>query len=143
MYYCSSIEDFVNSAPNTQREDLSISCDTLKKSYVDLSDNLTILMSAQTSATSASRQVAAIKSTLETVIQQVCVSSGPSGAVTCDTLTRLLNTLKSLGSSGNSPLSAITVPLQVGTQSRDAIVDMLRKYKCCSFEPEGTTFPWC
>jgi len=145
MYYCSSIDDFVNTVQDTERSDLSTSCDTLKKSYVDLSNNLTILMSAQTSALTTSSQVSAIQATLETVIEKICASSASGGSTNakCNDLTRLLNVLKSVGSSGSSPFSAITTPLQVGTQSRDNLIEMLRKYKCCSLEAPGTVFPWC
>ena len=148
MYYCSSIDEFVNSVEDTERTDLSTSCDTLKKSYFDLSNNLTILMSAQTSATSTSAQVSAIETTLETIIGQICPTSGASGtaSASCTDLNRLLSILKSTvssNSSGSSPLSAITTPLRVGTQSRDNLIGMLSKYKCCSLEAPGTTYPWC
>ena len=142
MYYCSSIDDFINTVLDAKRENLSTSCDTLKKSYVDLSDNLTILMSAQTSATSATEQISVIETTLETVISDICSTGGSPSSATCTTLNRLLTLLRSTQSGGTS-LSSITIPLQVGVQSRDNVVDMLRKYKCCSFEPEGTTYPWC
>ena len=145
MYYCTSIPDFVKLVEDTQRTDLSTSCDTLMKSYFDLSNNLSILMGAQMSANTVIGQVNAIKATLETVITTFCeTKTDDSGVATCSTLTRLLGLLDSTENSGSGgPFSSIATPVQVGVQSRDTLIAMLSRYKCCSLQPEGTTYPWC
>ena len=141
MYYCSSIDDFKNSVQDSGREDLTISCDTLLKSYLDLSNNLTVLMDAQTSATTAAGQINAIEKTLQKVITDVCATSGSSGTA-CTNLNTYLLALQSNIASGGAG-SSILSPINVGIQSRDSIVKLLKEYQCCSLEPGQTEYPWC
>jgi len=140
MYYCSSIDDFKNGVEDSGRTDLATSCDTLTKSYFDLSDNLTILKDAQTSSTTVAGQVNAIEQTLKAVIAQVCATSGSTGTACTNLNTYLLALQSNIASGGGS---SILSPINVGLQSRDALIKILKEYQCCSLHPGQTDYPWC
>jgi hypothetical protein len=75
MYYCQSVDEVMNQEEETVRSNYSTSCDTLTKSYFDLSNNLTVLMSAKSTAQKSAMQTAGIEMTLRSVIEKMC---GPS-----------------------------------------------------------------
>ena len=145
MYYCQTYTDAMNQAADTQRTDFSTSCDSMTKAYIDLSNNLTTLMSAKMTAQNASLQVAAMVTTLQSVIQQMCGtgsgSSSGSSSATCNALRTQLAALNSNINSGSGTLSGVLTPIGVATSSRDKLITLLRDMKCC---PVGeTSYPWC
>jgi len=144
MYYCQSYSDAINQVESTQRTDFSKSCDSMTKAYMDLSDNLTSLLSATTTAQNASVQVAAMQMVLESVIDKMCGSSGSSGSsrsATCNSLRTQLMALKSNINSGSGAVQGVLSPINIATSSRDKLIRLLRDMKCC---PVGDTgYPWC
>jgi hypothetical protein len=144
MYYCQTVTEARNEVPNTERVDYSTSCDSMTKAYLDLNDNLTTLLSAQTTAQTASAQTAAIQITLQGIIQQLCGASGSSGSSSlsmCNTLRTQLAALSSNINSGSGAISGVLSPISVATSSRDNLITLLHTMKCC---PAGQTqYPWC
>ena len=145
MYYCQTVADAINEVDDTGRTDYSATCDTMTKAYFDLSNNLTTLMSAQTTAQNSSIQVAAIQTTLESIIQRMCGSGSGSGSgsssPTCSSLRTQLAALNSNINSGSGNLSGVLTPIGVATASRDKLITLLRDIKCCP--PGQTDYPWC
>lgn len=144
MYYCQTYSDAINQVEDTQRTDFSKSCDSMTKAYMDLSDNLTSLLSASTTAQNAAVQVAAMQTVLESVIDKMCGSSGSSGSstsATCSALRTQLMALKSNINSGSGAVQGVLSPINIATSSRDKLIRLLRDMKCC---PVGDTgYPWC
>jgi hypothetical protein len=142
MYYCQSVSDAINQVDDTGRTDYSTSCDSMTKAYFDLSNNLTTLLSAKTTARNASAQTAAIQITLQTVVDQLCGAGSSSGSSpTCSSLRTQLAALSSNINSGSGAISGILSPITVATSSRDNLVTLLRAMKCC---PAGENlYPWC
>ena len=140
MYYCQSVSEAKNEVADTGRTDFSTSCDSMTKAYLDLSNNLTTLLSARTTAHTASAQTAAIEITLKSVVEKLCDSS-QSGTPLCNTLRTQLAALSSNINSGSGGISGILSPIAVGASSRDNLITLLRDMKCC---PVGETqYPWC
>jgi len=142
MYYCQTVTEARNEIANTGGATHSVSCDSMTRAYLDLSNNLTTLLSAQSSARNASAQSAAIQITLKGVVEQLCGSSGSSGSSSlCNTLRTQLASLSSNINSGSGALSGVLSPIAVAASSRDNLVTLLRDMKCC---PAGQTqYPWC
>jgi hypothetical protein len=143
MYYCQSYTEAINQLDDGQRTDYSTSCDSMKKAYIDLSNNLTTLLSAKTTAQNASAQMAAIEITLQSVIGQMCGTGSGSGSssTTCNSLRTQLASLNSNINSGSGAISGVLSPISVATSSRDNLIKLLRGMKCC---PAGETgYPWC
>jgi hypothetical protein len=129
MYYCQSVDDHANAVPDTQPENYKITCDNLTKAYLDLSNNLTILMEAKTTATDTSAHTAAIEATLRSVIGQMCGSTG-SGGSSCTSLWTYLNALNTNIGSGTGGVSGILNPINVAVSSQNSLRAMLTDMKC-------------
>jgi len=129
LYYCQSMEDTINQVTDTQPENYKITCDNLTKAYLDLSNNLTILMEAKTTATTSSVQVAAIEVTLRSVIGQMCGSTGSRGS-SCTSLWTYLNALNTNIGSGTGGVSGILDPINVAVSSQNSLRAMLTDMKC-------------
>lgn len=155
MYYCQTVYDAINNPDNTKIENHSTTCDSMTKAYFDLSNNLTSLISARTTANNASAQMMAIKGTLEKTIGKMCgtgsgsgsgsrsvsASASASSSGTCNTLRTLLNSLNSNINSGSGAISGVLSPINVAIASRDNLVRLLQNAKCCSNVDDG--YPWC
>ena len=142
MYYCKTAQDLLNGVTTEEPANLSKSCDNLAKAYMDLSNNLTILMNSKTTASNASAQIAAVQATLEGVISQMCSTSTSGGSSQqCVKLRQQLLMLGSNIGSGSGLTSGILSPIAAATTSRDQLVAMLRNFKCCL--PGQTGYPWC
>jgi hypothetical protein len=145
MYYCETVFDAINNPDYTKIDNHSTTCDSMTKAYFDLSNNLTSLLSAQTTANSASAQMMAIKTTLETTIGKMCGTGSGSGSGsssgTCNTLRTLLNALHSNINSGSGAISGVLSPINVAIASRDNLIGLLQNAKCCSNIDDG--YPWC
>ena len=153
MYYCQSVYDAINQTEDSQRTSFSTTCDTLTKSYFDLSNNLTILMSANNSAQKSAMQTAGIEMTLRSVIEKMCGSASGSGSgsgsrstpygspATCNALRTQLSALHSNINSGSGTTSGILTPIAIARSSRDKLISLLRDIKCCP--PDETSYPWC
>lgn len=129
MYFCQSVDDARNGVEGAERTDYKTTCDNLTKAYIDLSNNLTIILSAQTTATNSSAQIAAIEITLRSVIQEMCGSTG-SGGSSCTNLWTYLNALGTNIGSGTGAVSGILNPIQVAVQSQTKLKAMLVDSKC-------------
>jgi hypothetical protein len=129
----------------TEREDYSTSCDNLLKAYTDLSNNLTSIMTVKTTAENSSAQLAAISITLETIITKLCATGGSgsgsraTSAAACNSLQTQLTALKR-GLTSGSTVSGITSPIDAAISSRDNLIGLLKRLKCCA---PGETYPWC
>jgi hypothetical protein len=145
MYYCQTVFDAINNPDYTKIDNHSTTCDSMTKAYFDLSNNLTSLLSAQTTANSASVQMMGIKMTLESTIGKMCGTGSGSGSGsssgTCNTLRTLLNSLHSNINSGSGAISGVLSPINVAIASRDNLIGLLRNAKCCSNIDDG--YPWC
>ena len=143
MYYCQTVFDAINNPDYTKIDNHSTTCDSMTKAYFDLSNNLTSLLSAQTTANSASVQMMGIKMTLESTIGKMCGTGSGSGSSsgTCNTLRTLLNSLHSNINSGSGAISGVLSPINVAIASRDNLIGLLRNAKCCSNIDDG--YPWC
>jgi hypothetical protein len=141
LYYCQSVDDHANAVSDTQPENYKITCDNLTKAYLDLSNNLTILMEAKTTATTSSAQIAAIEVTLRSVIEQTCGSTGSggsrgsrgstgSGGSSCTSLWTYLNALNTNIGSGTGGISGILNPIDVAVSSQNSLRAMLTDMKC-------------
>ena len=141
MYYCTSVSDALNNVSDTQRDDYSTSCDTLLKSYLDLSNNLTSILKVKATADNASSQLTTMESTIRTIITTMCNSGGSNKASTtaCSNLQTQLSSLQMALNSGSSG-SGVASPINVAVSSRDNLIILLRQLKCCS---AGETYPWC
>jgi len=145
MYYCQNYIDAMNQADDSERADFSSSCDLMTKAYLDLSNNLTSILSAQTTTQNASLQVAAIETTLKSIIEKMCGTSGSGSgsgsSTTCNSLRTQLAALNSNINSGSGAISGVLTPVGVATSSRDILIKLLRNMKCCPVG--GTPYPWC
>jgi hypothetical protein len=129
MYYCQTVADAAAGTQDTLRTDYKATCDTLTKSYMDLSNNLTTIMKAKTTASNSSAQVAAIEVTLRNVIQQMCGATN-SGGSSCATLWTYMNALDTNIGSGTGAVSGILNPIQVAVQSQGTLRAMLDEFNC-------------
>jgi len=131
MYYCQSVADATAQKPDTERDDLSATCDALLGAYLDLSNNIAILSSAQANATNAASQSRAISNTLQTLFSSVCPANNRSPNPNyCAGLSKSISDLNANISAGSSSINAVLSPVNVAIQSRDALKIQLDFFKC-------------
>jgi hypothetical protein len=130
MYYCQSIADVNAKVPvDSTRTDFSSSCDTLNEALSDLSGNLSILETSQTTAQTTSGQVKAIQITLQNTYTAMCKNKT---SPLCTSLSTQLSQLNNNINSGSGIVSNIANPYTIALASRDSLSAQLKLFQCNS-----------
>jgi hypothetical protein len=129
MYFCQSVSDAKNNKEDMERPDIQTTCDGLVKAYYDLSHNLDILATANTSAQNASGKLLTIFTTLQGVYRSIC-PAGSGSSTLCTSLNSQLAALNTNMNAGSGATTGIMTPIQAAMASRDNLVAQMRKFQC-------------
>ena len=130
MYYCQGVKDTA-SVLDPLRTDYSTTCDKLTKGYLDLSNNLTLLSTTTSAATSSATQVANIQTTLTNIYKSICVVSGVTqNSSLCTTLNGQLGALNANINAGSSTSSNVLQIASAAFASRDTLLAHISTLQC-------------
>jgi hypothetical protein len=108
--------------------DTTNTCDHLRGLYVDLSNNLTLIMVSGSQAVQTSAQISSMQSILQNIVSKVCPSGTVSGE--CDILKPQLTSLQSTIGSGSTIFNQMSSPYDAGVISLAAFNTTLKKMGC-------------
>ena len=134
MYYCQSGAEAKEGtrALDIVRNDYSKTCSNVKKSYMDLSNNLTSLLLIQSGMTNGSTQLTTAKTALDSILTQLNCETPPNTRVAA-LCTQIRNGSTAIGTDStniSSVLSNITPSIQAAMTSRDSLLSSIANFKC-------------
>lgn len=147
MYFCQSAKDarYNTGFLNKVRANYSNSCDRYMKYYLDMSNNLTNLVNAQSGMTNGTGQLAAALTTLDAIFTGLqcseakatfCVinSSDPSCAdpftAMCKNVKNARNGVRVNNTEITTKLGVISPDIRSIISKRDEIMDLIKTYRC-------------
>jgi hypothetical protein len=134
MYYCQSGAEAKegNRALDIVRNDYSRTCSNVKKSYTDLSNNLTSLLLIQSGMTNGSTQLTAARTALESISTQLNCTAPPNARVAalCQQIRSGSTAIGTDSTNISSVLSNITPSIQAAMSSRDSLLSSITNFKC-------------
>jgi hypothetical protein len=136
MFYCQSgAEAKANSGViNTIRNNHAKTCANIKKSYIDLSDNLTSLLLIQSGMSNGNTQLTTAKTALDAIYTQLNCASPPNAQITtlCNAIRYGSTEISTDSTNISSVLSNITPSIQSAINTRNTLSSSMQNYNCDS-----------
>jgi hypothetical protein len=134
MYYCESGADAKENTGfmGKVRMNYKATCDNVKKNYMDLSNNITSLLLIQSGMTTGRDQLAAAKTSLDSIYTKLNCANPASAQVTA-ICTRIQTGATAIGTDSTdigTVLANITTPIQAAMTSRDSLLASITNFQC-------------
>jgi hypothetical protein len=133
MYFCiTGAEAMAGINPlSTLKEDFSKTCQVIRKSYTDLSNNLTNLVKIQSGMQGGSTQLGAAKNSLNSIYSQMnCLTATDKKLQLCNQIKAAATTLGTNSSEVSTRLDTVIPMLTKALGTRDEIIGYRSKFQC-------------
>lgn len=133
MYFCMSAAEAVNGleAITSLQTDFSKTCLTIKKSYTDLSNNLTNLLKIQTGMRNGGTQLGTASDSLNKIYHQInCGNASGTKVTLCNQIKDAASTVGTKSSDVLKKLNDVIPNLQSALESRDSLLGYKTKFQC-------------
>lgn len=133
MYFCMTAAEAVNGldAITSLETDFNKTCQTITKSYVDLSNNLTNLIKIQTGMQNGGTKLGTAKDSLNRIYDQMsCGTASDNKLNLCNQIKNAASTVGTKSSDVLTKLNEVIPNLQSALNSRDSLLGYKTKFQC-------------
>ena len=133
MYFCITGAEAKNGLNplNILEKDFTKTCQSITKSYTDLSNNLTNLIKIQAGMQSGSLKLGTAKDNLNSIYNQMsCTSASGKKADLCKQINDTASSVGTNSSDVSTTLTKVIPSLQSALDSRDSLLGYKRKFLC-------------
>lgn len=134
MYFCQSVADIKKNTGfgDKLRSDYDSTCDSVKKNYLDLSNNITSLLLIQSGMTTGKDQLAAARTALNNIYSSLFCDT-PSSPKVSGMCTQIKNGATAIGSDSTNigtVLTNLMPSIQAAVNSRDSLLASISNFQC-------------